>query len=871
MNSSNENLKALVPPSGGKRSDSAPSRRIVGGRKAHREPHRVLRPLVPLLVAFIAGIVAGTKVPGYNIGAVVLAAVFTAPIIVGVVKKNGAIVSPPFLFCVLGYLTIQFWAVPPLPSNHISHYTDSRRFLVSGTVSAMPVMRQHRTKFIIKVETLGEKTATHAVTGKIRVTVMGEVSPLAEGDRVRFSARIRSISNFRNPGGFDYRRYMGFRRIHGTSWVSVEKLVVTHTAPKRHFFHGFDDFREQIGRLIQTGAKGESRAVLNALIRGDRGDISPGLREAFNRAGIGHLLAISGLHIGIVASVAFFVFKWILSRFTFFLWHAWTRKGAALLTLVPVLIYGMLSGLSPSTQRAVIMVVVFLMSFVFERESDALNTLALAALLIVLVSPPSVFSISFQLSFTAVLAIVYGLSRIPVPEPANPGFGYRLFKKGVVFFLVSLLAILGTLPPVMAYFNQVSLIGLITNCVFIPLIGFGAVPLGLLAVFVHPLLPGAAMWIIRIDAWMMDHVIGLVYYFSNLSFAAVKTITPNAVEIGCYYALAWAILKYIGDANSKEKPPFGSHTTIRSKASMTVAMVAMAILAADAGYWVYQRYQSSELKVTAIDVGQGTASLVEFPKGKVFLVDGGGFSDNAVFDMGARVIAPFLWRKKIQTVDTVVLSHPNSDHLNGLLYIVTHFNVKNIWTNGEAADTMGYQKFVDIIRKKNIPMPQFQKLNRAHVVDGVVVKILYPPVDTPGRPGAGQRRKGNDNCLVVKIGYGSVSFLLPGDLTAPAEAELVKIAGEELKSTVLMAPHHGSRTSSTQRFLDGVDPDIVAVSAGWKNRYHFPHSEVLGRYRQKGIQVYRTDHHGAVRFATDGKTVVVHTEVTDAHGTVSSR
>ena len=199
------------------------------------------------------------------------------------------------------------------------------------------------------------------------------------------------------------------------------------------------------------------------------------------------------------------------------LWRAWTRKAAAILTILPVCIYGLISGMSPSTQRAMIMVIAFLMTFLVERETDAINILSVAALIILIIYPPSLFSISFQLSFLAVLSILYGLSRIVLPQPAagakaKTGVGWQLRRKVVVFLLVSFFAICGTLPVVMFYFNQISLIGLFTNCLVVPLVGFGVIPCGLLAVFIFPFSETIAFGCVRVCIQVLDYVMILINY-----------------------------------------------------------------------------------------------------------------------------------------------------------------------------------------------------------------------------------------------------------------------------------------------------------------------------------------------------------------------
>ena len=281
------------------------------------------------------------------------------------------------------------------------------------------------------------------------------------------------------------------------------------------------------------------------------------------------------------------------------------------------------------------------------------------------------------------------------------------------------------------------------------------------------------------------------------------------------------------------------------------------VLVVDAGYWIKQRYRNSDLRITYMDVGQGNAALLELPRGQTALVDGGGFSDNNAFDMGARVIAPFLLRKKIRSVDTIVLTHPNSDHLNGLIYIAEHFNVKTIWTNGETRTTSGYQDFRKIISRKHINLVDFRRLGRCQQINGVEFCFLYPPADFMDQKVNDKWRNTNNNSLVVKVSFGNVSFLFPGDIMAEAERELLELAGAEVACNVLLVPHHGSRSSSTESFLSTIQPQIAVISAGWKNRFRLPHPIVLQAYQTRGCRILRTDRNGAITITTDGSHLTV--------------
>lgn len=820
------------------------------------------RPIIPLLISMISGIVFGDVVPGFRVLAYLLVSTAGGLILCSIILKSFLkkdFLVPIVLFFSLGYLLIQPWASPHFPSNHIIHFTDSNKWKIVGTIDQSVEKIKHRQKFILNAEILEKKNRKFFVTGKIRVTVTGDEPVLSFGDRISFTASIKSIKNFKNPGGFDYKRYMAFKNVFGSSYAPGKKVTVISKIPDRGIKWAISNVRCRISVLIEKEGGGNHQGVLKALIVGQKQQIPQDLRDAFNRSGVGHLLAISGLHIGIVATVAFMIFSWMLSRFKLFLFNAWVKKGAAALSFIPVLAYGLLSGMAPSTQRAVIMVGVFLMTFLFEREHDLMNTLALAAMLILIVHPPSVFSISFQLSFSAVLSIIYGLSKV-YKRPAFLSDGQKkslltgIPDKLFSFFLVSFFAIIGTLPLVMLYFNQASLIGIFANFLIVPIIGFIVVPTGLFSVFLYSVSSEAASWFMYISGAVLSKGISLVNLFSDLPFAAVKTVTPSYFEICCYYIMMWALLnlkKVRPESSEIEKSDFAGKT-----ARVFAAVVVLALVG-DVCYWVNVRFGNRDLKVTVIDVGQGSSALLELPGGYCILADGGGFYDNSVFDMGARVIAPFLWRKKIKTVDTIILSHPNSDHLNGLIYIARHFNVKSVWTNGEKRNTFGYKKFMKIIKEENIDMPRFKDMPRTCKINGVALEILYPKRDFLDKRKKDKWRDTNNNSLVVKADFGKYSFLLTGDIMKSAERELVSMAGENLHSTVLIAPHHGSRSSSSRLFLDKVNPEYVIISSGWKNRFNFPHPSVLKRYAELDCKIFRTDINGAITIETGGQSLEI--------------
>lgn len=666
-------------------------------------PKRFLRPVLPLLAGWLIGTGCGIQLPGYRWPPLILAILLLIVLAVQIFRKRPAVFVPCVLFLMLGYLSIQPWVSPDFPPDHVIHFADDDKWDITGNVISTPYYRGNRIRFNIEIDRLRREGMNAPASGKLRVTAIGAPLPLRSGDRLQLHGKIRTVRSFKNPGGFDYRQYLAFQGIWATAYVGTDQMHIMGAAKPGGLQKLIDAARERIGGLIERTHPGDHRAVLKALLLGQRNGIDPALRQMFNRLGIGHLLAISGLHIGIVASTAFFLLAFLLKFFEPLLQRGWVRQIAAVLSLVPVVFYAVLAGMSPSTQRAFIMVAVFMLGLVIYRDQDVFTTLAVAGLIILAGHPPALYSVSFQLSFTAVLAILCGVSVFgssPEVSHSTP-FAVKLRQRAWMFFIVSVFAQLGTLPLVMRTFNLVSLVSLPANLILVPLIGFIAVPLGLLAVFISFVNSAAALWLLQINAHLLDALLGGIEWISQKSFAAVHTFTPTLLEIVCFYLLFGSLLLLIhlrsasasttGGRSAPAEANGWSAVRFPIKVAAGFCLLAALLLVADTGYWIYQRFWRSDLRVTVIDVGQGTASLLELPGGDTILIDGGGFSDNSTFDVGARVIAPLLWHRKIMSVDMIILSHANSDHLNGLIYVAEHFDVQTIWTNGQTRPTAGYR------------------------------------------------------------------------------------------------------------------------------------------------------------------------------------
>jgi competence protein ComEC len=792
-------------------------------------PRFWFRPLLPLSVVFALGVGSRSIWPDWQFLVSVVAGV--AFVLTGwaFITHRRSWLAPLLLFGSLGYISLHPWLPNSYPAHHINHHTDGARYRIVGTVDQLPRLTPNaRLRAVIRVEEIGSEGYLQGACGYIRLTVFGDAPELRAGDRLAFTSRLRPIRNFRNPGGFDYRRHMALKKITATAWAQAESLrVVSPNASTPPIWYRA---RQAFRLLINAELAGEAQAVMKALTIGERHAISAELREVFNRLGIGHLLAISGLHVGIIAIVLMGGFQWIFHRFSFVLAIGGGRAAAICATLPAILIYGLMAGMAPSTQRAVIMVSLGLGAYLLRREGDTLNLIALAGLLILVWHPPMLFSIGFQMSFAAVWAIVLGLGYVWPGAYSAPLGWRRLGFRLLTFMAVTLFATAGTLPLLMYYFHQFSLFGLVANLVAVPLIGFVVLPLGLISFGLLPLSETLASLGLQMGGFLLNAVLKAAHWASAFDFVALSSFQPTGLEIGCYYALLASL---------------GAMCVYpRAKWMLAAAVV---FLVVDAGWWYHHRIGHSDLRLTVLDVGQGSAALVEFPGGQTMLVDGGGFANNRVFDIGRRVIAPFLRRQKILTVDYLILSHPSSDHMNGLFYVMQQFNPRMLIWNQDRIESASAKRFADLIKTNSLQVPSFDVLDRRMEIGGAIIQILNPPSDFDRRRKQERWRNLNNNSIALRLTFQGRAILLPGDIEAPAELEMLQRRASALKSTILLVPHHGSRTSSSAEFLAAVAPQIAIVSCGWRNRFGFPHPEVLARYRDAGTRVLRTDNNGAVQ------------------------
>jgi competence protein ComEC len=807
------------------------------------------RPLPLILVSYVAGIIGGNyfNVPPSWALVGVLGAGMGLVVSLASGKRRTGLVLSVAVFVLFGVLFIGRILHPDFPPNHLIYYAGEPKFNIEGLIYRPPEPLEDKVRVHVRAEKIHLEGNQFPVAGNLLLTVKDKQVDLRYGDRVRFISRIYAPRPATNPGSFDYRRFLALQGIWVTAYAnSAAEIVRMEEKKGNSFFHFVENGRERIRKFIDENASPETGGIIKALVLGDRGDISKEVNERFIISGVNHILSISGLHVALVAAFFFGATRFVLRFFPFLLLRLNLNKTSALVAIVPVIFYLFIAGAGVAAVRSTIMVLSFLLALLLDREKDLYDALFVAAFFILIFNPAALFDISFQLSFLSVLALLYFIPRFTEYFSFLKTWPYQSWleeqppwRRKLLFYLAGTLltstaAILGTGPLVVYYFNRISPVGLLSNLVLVPLMGFANTLLSLLAALMVFLCHPLAKILTGLNSFVLEISLALVDLFSRVPMASQRAVTPTIPEVLLIYGIL------VVAANLK-----------RWKRSLHALILLAAVYGGIQVHGYFSTYHSQELKVTFLDVGQGDAAVIQLPRGKVMVIDGGGTPDGT-FDPGERIVAPYLWKERRKAVDYLVNSHSHPDHLQGLLFLLENFEVKNVWDSGDReAESPLVQKMLEMAWDRVEARGQGSSVQE---VEGVKIEFLHPPLEKTKR----FPFWGNDASLVIRLSYGEVSFLFCGDVESLGEQEILKTGGN-LKSTVIKVPHHGSKSSSTPNFLEAVHPKFAVFTVRGGAHPRLPNPGVLERYEAMGVKVLRSDRDGAITFVTDGKDLRVRT------------
>ena len=748
--------------------------------------------LVPFALAFLAGIVSGA----HELVAPVIVAALLAAVVLSSVPRSVRALAVAAL--ALGMLDAHVAAhrEPPGADTHTTRLT--------------------ATLIDAQVEPGNRYEATLRLQDGTRATLSLPVPVVAMGTRFVLRAKRERFDEVRNPGEPSLRELEAER---GNLWHLAHAHVLASDGP---------DVRDPTLWLARSRAWASQRlhaelgepdgTILAGALWGERGALPADLRTEFQDTGTVHVLVTAGLHLGVVAALAFATLRVF----------GCGRIGSSLATIAVVWGYAAFSGAHLPSLRAATMLSFALLARASGRSAFSWNALAAAAIVVAALRPASVGSVSFALSFSCVAAIfafaqplAAGCARLHMPELASELAGVALATQ------------LGTWPLTAAAFLVIAPYAALANAAVVPVVGVAM--LGGFAELAFAPLPLGAHLVANIERSLVDWIVGCVRFVGTLPHAHVVATPPPP----------WTLVVY-GAA-------LGAAAVALQRARPLVA--ASLIVAASALCLWPPHLPSRALVITAIDVGQADALLVRTPSGHAFLVDAGGRLErgaepdgtSTAEDVGTRVVVPFLIRSGIHHLDGVLLSHPHGDHAGGIAPVLRTLGAGGFADSGQTYPGHAYHDALDVARECRVPLWEPRGGDVWRTDDGVTFRFYGPT----GPYISGTRNDINNNSLVFRVEYGNFRMLFTGDAGAETEQRLLE-RDDDLRADVLKVGHHGSAYGTTPAFVRAVAARAAIISVGRNNLFGHPAPTTLETLAGSGARVYRTDRDGAIVLRTDG-------------------
>lgn len=710
-------------------------------------------------------------------------------------------------------------------------YSDEQKIknvTVVGTINEIDLIRDYELRFIVNVDSFKYDNSAFTEEGKILCRIRDTKTKMKRiyeqiypSNKISLQGDYIQGRNKRNPGEFDYQQYLLSQGIQGIITSYSINDFEFHNESNKIFSTIIFKVRKAIDEQLQLLNNQDAAGLLRGLLLADRSGISHETKTEFINSGVIHVLAVSGLHVGFI--IIFFVV--LFGRFNIYVKSSITALG--------LLFFLIVTGSPPSVFRATIMALVIIIALLSNRSTNVFNSLAIAALILLIIDPMQLFNPGFQLSFSAVIGIAaiapYLQEKIIASKIKN-----ALLRWILIFISVSLAAQIGTLPFTLIYFGKLSIVALFANIIVIPLIGL-VVGIGIISLFVSIISITIASYFSSVN----DLLTVFLFWFTNItgsfeySFISIKSF--SSIDAVFFYFFAFLMFYSL------------------QKFSLIIPKIILVLLVI-INIAVYSSIDDKEifkdnaLTICMIDVGQGDAVLIKFPNNETALIDAG--EATSFFDNGERVILPLLDYLGIEKIDYAFISHLHTDHYGGFISLIHNNRIKKIIK--PEIDTLNKRdiRLENYLTEMNIPFEYYK--NGIDSIGNVRIYVLSDTQDSYLN-----RSSTNDKSAIIKFVYGNNRFLFTGDAESKVERFLVDKYGEFLKSDLLKAGHHGSKTSSSDNFISYVNPDFVMISAGILNKFNHPSPETIEKFNKINSAIFRTDESGAIIFRSDGESISV--------------
>ncbi len=716
----------------------------------------------------------------------------------------------PLLFAVAGF----HWALLQaslLLASGLPAAVEREDLLIQGAIASIPQQQGRRWRFLFDVDKIQHNgQPLDESPQRVRINWYGSAPALNAGDRWQLTVRLKKPHGFMNPAGFDYEGWLFQQRIGATGYVrsSADNRLLSSD----RLSYPVQRMRQSLAEAITAQLEQpDFKGIVMALAIGERQAITQPQWEVLRKSGTIHLVAISGLHIGLVAGMAFFLVQWLWPRIASATLRWPAPRVAAVAGLLAATFYATLAGFTIPTQRTLVMVAIVMLMLLLQRQRRFSDTIALALMIVLVIDPFVVMSTGFWLSFAAVAAIIFAMSGRMNHRAATSRVHDLWWRWGRVHLIVAV----ALLPLLLMTFQQLPLLSPVANFIAVPWVSFCVVPLVLLGTAMTLLLPDVGAMLLN----AASSALGWIWPLLDSLAAQPQGLWQQ------HLPASWTLL-----------PAFIGILLLLSPRGVPGRWLGILWLL-PLSLITPQRPADGEWWFTLLDVGQGLAAVVQTHNHTLVYDTGPRYSSS--FDTGSAVVVPFLNSIGIDKLEMLIIGHGDNDHMGGARSVIEGIEVKQIITS--VPQKISWQRGA----QRCVKGQQWQW-------DGVLFEIVHPSSD---------RFKGNDGSCVLRVSSLNgadkkrASLILSGDIEAAAEHALLSESQDKLPARVVVVPHHGSKSSSSAPFVAAVSPQYALFPVGHLNRYGFPHALVTERYQQQGAEMLQTATAGAitVHFDSDGE------------------
>jgi competence protein ComEC len=678
-----------------------------------------------------------------------------------------------------------------------------RDIILRGTVDDILWKEDGQGKYIVRINGIEDKSIHSKINEKLVLKVIGD-KDIELGDEINFTGKLKKPLENTNPMLFNYRLNLLSNRIHTTMTIKDYSIIGINNMNKSFIYRTKANFRKTIGAIFDNNLNTENSSLMKSIVLGEYSYLEEENVEKYRNLGLAHILAVSGLHIGIIAGALIYILSHL----------GVNRKLNIIITLIIIWLYGYLIGFPPSLLRANIMFSIFFYAQTLAEPYDSINALFLAMFILLIINPMWIFNLGFQLSFIATFSIIYFTPKIQKV--------FYPYNNKIIYTLCGLLGVqIGLLPIQTYYFNRLSILSIFSNLVIAPILSLSLI-IGTIMIGFYYSVP----ILIPLIGNLLDLILSIQFNLVNIlykfPFGIIKSYSPGIADIILYYILMLVIFEVI----KIDKVGLSIKKVIIYYLSILLLFNSIILLI------------DKSIEIQFIDVGQGDSILINTKKGSYLVDTGGNIMDS--FDVGKNITLPYLEKMGINRLKGVFITHFDDDHCKSLPLLIENIEINNILISYEDNTSKIYNE----IKNKTIPLIILKENDLMWLDNNTSIKVLSPNEELIKRG-----FEGNNLSLVFLLSYYDRKILFTGDMEK--EVELGLIDKFERQIDIIKVPHHGSNTSSTEELLSKIKPSVGIISVGRNNFYGHPRKEIIDRYEELGTKLYRTDTMGMIKVKLD--------------------